>query len=179
MKKPRFIPIVITTVLSIGLLFGGWTFYKQVVVASPLTEAIMKVPGVVDTEKPSILDNTVHLSVELSQQANLSDLFEKASEAGNDIAPGKKLDLQVQSPQDEQLNALWQKSMFEIAEAMETKMYSKIPDALKRATTDVKGVSFVTDMDETNVYITIRNDKAAKYMVLPRTPTKLGAWSNA
>ncbi|MBH5317914.1 hypothetical protein I6N90_08870 [Paenibacillus sp. GSMTC-2017] len=179
MKKPRLFPIVITAVLSIGLLFGGWTLYKQVAVASPLTDALKAVPGVVEAKKPTITQDNVQIAVELSENANIRDIYEAATKTGKDITPSKKIDLQVRTSEDEVLNTIWQQSMFEVAEAMETKTYSKIPEALKLATESVKGVSFETEMDDSNVYVTLRNDKSAKYIVMPRTPNKLGAWSNA
>jgi hypothetical protein len=40
----------------------------------------------------------------------------------------------------------------------------------------MKDVKVTTEMDDTNVYITIKNTEAVKYVVLPRTPDQLEAW---
>ncbi|RJE90084.1 hypothetical protein D3P07_07650 [Paenibacillus sp. 1011MAR3C5] len=179
MRKPRMMPIAITVVISAAALFGGWMLYKQVAVASPLTDAVVNVPGVAKADKPVIEQDKVSVSVELSDEASLKDVYTSVTEQGKALAGKRKLDIVIQDEEDALLNAIWQEAMFDIAQAMETKTYSDIPKTMERVASGHDGVETVTDMDGTNVYVTIKNAEGAKYIVLPRTPNQMGVWPNA
>ncbi|RIX53530.1 hypothetical protein D3P08_08805 [Paenibacillus nanensis] len=179
MRKPRILPVVITVVISAAALFGGWTLYKQVAVASPLANAVQDLPGVLHAGKPEVSQEEVRVSVELSGDANLKDVYASINEESAEVSSGRKLSLDIQTKEDPALEGIWQSALFEIAEAMENKTYSDIPKTMERVTAAHEGVEAVTEMDETNVYITIRSEKGAKYIVLPRTPNTLGVWPNA
>lgn len=179
MKKPRILPVVLTIVLSAAVLFGGWSLYKQIAVASPLSDALNHVPGVIRSDKPDIGEKQVKVSVELSRDASLKEVYESMEEHGKQLAGGRKLEIAIQTVHDAKLEAVWQEAMFPIAEAMETKKYSEIPITMDRAAAGHNGVVAKAEMDNTNVYITLRNEKGAKYIVLPRKPELLGVWTNA
>ncbi|MFD0586946.1 hypothetical protein ACFQZE_02935 [Paenibacillus sp. GCM10027627] len=179
MRKPRVIPIVVTIVVSAAALFGGWTVYKQAAVAAPLSDALQNVPGVVKAEKPAISQDKVQVSVELSQEASLKEVYAAIGKKSNEVAAGKQLAVDIKSKEDKRLDGLWQKALFEVAEAMETKTYSDIPKTMDRVVAGQAGVQAKTEMDETNVYITLVSGQDAKFIVLPRTPNKLGVWGNA
>lgn len=179
MRKLRMLPIAVTVTISAAALFGGWTLYKEVAVASPLTSALEGVPGIVKAGKPEIGQNEVAVSVELSKDAKLKEVYASVQEESANVSNGKKLDLDIVTKEDPMLESIWQSAMFEIAEAMETKSYSNIPETMEKAAASHEGVSAETAMDETNVYVTIRSEKGAKFIVLPRTPNQLGVWANA
>ncbi|REK77211.1 hypothetical protein [Paenibacillus paeoniae] len=179
MRKLRMMPIAITVVISAAALFGGWMLYKQVAVASPLTDAVTQVPGIVKAEKPVIEQDKVRLSVELSDEASLKDVYASVTKQGKAIAGKRNLDIAIQNEEDALLNSIWQTALFDIAEAMETKSYSDIPKTMERVASEHKDVVTVTEMDESNVYVTLRNGEGAKYIVLPRTPNHMGVWPNA
>lgn len=179
MRKPRLMPVAITVVISAAALFGGWMLYKQVAVASPLSDAVANVPGIVKAEKPVIDQDKVSVSVELSDQASLKDVYASVTEQGKAVAGKRKLDIVIHNEEDASLNAIWQEAMFDIAEAMETKTYSDIPKTMERVASEHNGVATVTEMDDANVYVTIRSEQGAKYIVLPRTPNQMGVWPNA
>lgn len=179
MRKPRMMPIAITVVISAAALFGGWMLYKQVAVASPLTDAVATIPGIAKAEKPVIDQDKVSVSVELNEEASLKDVYSSVAEQGKAVAGKRKLDIVIRNDEDASLNAIWQEAMFDIAQAMETRTYSDIPKTMDRVAAGHDGVEAVTEMDETNVYVTIKNDAGSKYVVLPRTPNQLGVWPNA
>ena len=69
--------------------------------------------------------------------------------------------------------------LFKVAEAMENRRYADIPDAMETLTETHRGLSVDTSLDNENVYITMKQDGAVKYIVLPRTPVRMGVWPNA
>lgn len=179
MRKPRILPIAVTVIISAAALFGGWTLYKQVAVASPLAGALQDLPGVLHASKPDVKQNEVQVSVELSGDASLKDVYASIKDESAEVSSGRKLKLDIQTKEDPALDDLWQSALFEVAEAMENKTYSDIPITMDRMAVAHEGIETVTEMDDTNVYVTIRSEKGAKYIVLPRTPNTLGVWPNA
>ena len=178
MRKPRVLPIAITVIATAVLLFGGFALYKGMVVAAPLADKLEKMSGVTEARKPEIGQKEVTVKLELTPHANLRETYGNVMKEATAAAGGKKVNVQLENEENEGLEQIWYGAMFEIAEAMETKAYSDIPDAMDRAVAGKDGVTVETEMDETNVYITIRSEQeaAAKYVVLPRTPNTLGVW---
>ena len=83
------------------------------------------------------------------------------------------------APGSEVLDKAWSYSLFDVAEAMENRKYSGVRDAMAKLSERFPGVTAVTDIDENNVYISLRDGDAAKFVVLPRQPATLGVWPNA
>ncbi|MEK3881409.1 hypothetical protein [Paenibacillus sp. PL2-23] len=179
MRKLRMLPIAVTVIISAASLFGGWTLYKEVAVASPLTKTLEELPGVVDAGKPKIGQSKLAITLQLSKEADLQEVYASASEQAGQSANGKALDISIVTEEDPLLEEIWQSALFDIAEAMETKTYSAIPATMENAVSARAGVSAETAMDNAHVYVTLRSEKGAKFIVLPRTPNQLGVWTNA
>lgn len=176
MMRPRVVPVIITAAITASVLFGGWAIYNQVVVAAPLEQVVKEVQGVVSSDKPVMNSDQVTIQLELTPDANIRDIYESIAANGKDVFGDRKLQLNIKGKSNKQLDDLWYASLFKVAEAMETKTYSSIPTAMNDAAKSMKDVKVTTEMDETNVYITIKNTEAVKYVVLPRTPGQLEAW---
>lgn len=177
-SKLRIVPIILTAVLSAGLLFGGWFLYKQVVVAGPLEEALREVPGVV-SGKPVIDADHVNVHLNLAPDADLREVYERIVTQGAPAIGDRKVRLFIEDSEDAGLETIWSTVLFDVAEAMETRRYSKIPAALKELEQAYPGFKASTEIDADNVYITMRRGDAVKHVVLPRIPDTLGVWPNA
>lgn len=178
MRKPRVLPLAITVVATAALLFGGFALYKQYAVAAPLAEKLEAMPGVVEASKPDVGQKDLQVKLQLSPDASLRETYGEAAKQAAESAGNRKVTIQVESDSNETLEQLWYSAMFDVAEAMETKTYSDIPEAMKKTAETAEGVTTVTEMDENNVYITIRSEQegAAKYVVLPRIANQLEVW---
>ncbi len=44
--KLRLLPVVMSVIISAGVLFGGWFAYTSLAMENPLSDIISKVPGV-------------------------------------------------------------------------------------------------------------------------------------
>ncbi|OBR64784.1 hypothetical protein A7K91_04150 [Paenibacillus oryzae] len=179
MRKPRWAPTAVIAVLAAGLLFGGYMLYSYFFVAAPLSEAVQAVPGVAKAGEPVIDQSTIKVSLELEKDASLSQVYRDIAAASKQNGGDRQLELDIASASSEELEQLWQSLLFQVAEAMENKTYSIIPQAVEQAAKQHDKVEASTEMDERNVYITLRKDGASKYMVLPRTGASLGVWSHA
>lgn len=178
MFKSKIIPIVITACISAVLLFGGWNLYRGFAVEKPLEQLARDLPGV-EAAHPVVGQSQITLELALAADANLREIYQVIKEEGKKAIGAKELQLQVNGSGNEQLNQIWSTVLFQVAEAMETRQYSQIPAALSELSAAHEGLSASTEMDESNVYITLRIGEDAKFVVLPRQPAKLGVWANA
>ncbi|MFD2115920.1 hypothetical protein ACFSTH_04140 [Paenibacillus yanchengensis] len=168
--------ILVTTIITAIVLFGGWAIYEQFVVKAPLEQAIMKVDGIIKADKPVRDQKTMSIQVELSPTANLKEVYTAISEQGKRMIGNRTLQLDVNNQEYERLDQVWEKSMFQIAEAMETRTYSTIPNVLEQLASDE--IEVYTEMDDSNVYITLKDQNTALHKILPRVAEKLGVWTN-
>jgi hypothetical protein len=175
----RWIPALVSVAVGVGLLFGGWFTYEQLAVKGPLEKAISKLPDVVKSTS-SFENGTANVSLTLAEGADLRTVYDQLRTDGASVLKGRELKLDVSGAvSSEVLNKLWSTVLFDVAQAMETKMYSQIPAALDKLAAANKGLTVNTEMDETNVYVTLHKGEAVKYVILPRTPATMEVWNNA
>lgn len=182
MNKIKILPITITAALTAAILFGGWFAYRHYGVEQPLDRVAKSVEGVQSAEV-EMTTGIVKVKVKLAPDANLSEVYRQIKQNGAGEIGGKKLELAATTSDDSQTNErlekVWSYSLFDVAEAMENRKYSGIRDTMADLSKQFPGVTVMTDMDENNVYISMRDGDAAKFIVLPRQPAMLGVWPNA
>lgn len=179
MRKPRLVPTSVIAAATVGLLFGAYMLYSHFMISAPLDKAIASVNGVAESGKPDVNESRIKVTVGLEKNASLKQVYRDVAAAGRDSGGDRKLELDIQAASAAELDEMWQGLLFQVAEAMENKTYSAIPVAVEQAAKQYGSVEALTEMDESNVYITLRKDGAAKYMVLPRNGASVGVWSHA
>jgi hypothetical protein len=175
--KLRLIPILITVAVSSALLFGGWFFYHSMVVENPIKNVILGVPGVKDVTT-NINNSQVSIDLKLNKDADLRNLYSTISKEGASLLQNRELKLNLESQSSPELDQWWSSALFEVAQAMDTKHYSDIPQVLKARDQQIPGLTVTTEMDDTNVYVRLTDGVHSKYIILPRTPAKIGVWPN-
>lgn len=174
--KLRLLPVVMSVVISAGVLFGGWFAYTSLAMENPLSDIISKVPGV--TSSTMKLDNNqVDIEVSLNPDANLRNVVESIHKEGASIIGKRSVNINVKSNPSEKLDQWWSKALFEVAQAMETKHYADIPTTLQKYAEGVPNMKVDSEMDQTNVYIRLTDGDATKFIMLPRT-SQIGVWPN-
>ncbi|MBW7473400.1 hypothetical protein K0T92_01420 [Paenibacillus oenotherae] len=177
--KIRVLPAVLTAVLSAGLLVGGWYTYRNVATLGPLESIVADMPGV-SSAAPVIGRDSVTMEITLDRDANVKDIYETIAREGESVIGGKELKFDIQEDgKQQELDKVWSTVLFDIAEAMENRHYTAIPAAMSRLEKQFSGIEASSEIDEVNVYITLKNGETAKHIVLPRTSEKLGVWPNA
>jgi hypothetical protein len=174
--KLRLLPVVMSVVISAGVLFGGWFAYTSLAMENPLSDIISKVPGV--TSSTMKLDNNqVDIEVSLNADANLRNVIERIHKEGASIIGKRSVNINVKSNPSEKLDQWWSKALFEVAQAMETKHYADIPTTLQKYAEGVPNMKVDSEMDQTYVYIRLTDGDATKFIMLPRT-SQIGVWPN-
>ncbi|WP_274651605.1 hypothetical protein [Paenibacillus humicola] len=177
--KIRVIPVIVTAVLTACLLVGGWYVYRNVSTVQPLERIAQDVPGVT-AAKPVIGSDTVTLDVKLAPDADIRDVYQSIVQNGAAVIGSRGVKLNVLEEQGgKRLDDAWSSVLFQVAEAMDHRKYSEIPAAMKQVEKQFKGLEARSEIDDTNVYITLKDGNAAKHVVLPRTPDKIGVWPDA
>lgn len=177
--KIRPLPVVLTAVITAGLLIGGWFTYRNEADLKPLDRIATSAPGVVNAQ-PVVGRSSVTLNLTLNRDANLRNIYDTIATKGNDIIGSKDLKLNIEKAgSSAALDDVWASMLFEVAQAMDHRSYADIPAAMKQAESEHAGIQAESEMDDTNVYITLKDGKGVKYIVLPRTSNTIGAWPNA
>jgi len=179
--KLHLVPVLLTSLLSAALLFGGYFLYRQFALQEPLQKIVSGYEGVNDSHI-TINRSEVTLKLDLQPGTKLRDLVQHVSTEGKSVIDGRQLKLDVEQHSNAVLDEYWDNAMFSVAEAMESRTYTLIPaklDELKTQNSEYKDIVATTEIDETNVYVSLSNGNESKYIILPRQPATLGVWNNA
>lgn len=176
--KLRVGPIVASVAVSALLLFGGWFAYRHWAVESPFEHKVNAMEGVRSVQT-NITPKQVELKLDLEPGTDLGSLVQQIERDGGKWIGSREVKVVVEDKASERLNDLWDKALFPIAQAMEKKEYTDITTTLDELQKQVEGVSAKAEMDENNVYITLTDGQASKFVILPRVPQTMGVWPNA
>ncbi|MEW4370259.1 hypothetical protein [Paenibacillus kandeliae] len=164
--KLRALPVIITVVVSIALLFGGWFTYRQLTLHNPLMNIVNSYPGV-NSAQVSINQKEVALKLDLKPETDLGSLVQTLNKQSADIIGARTLKLEVIDHSDDTLNQIWENAMFPISQAMANRQYTDIPKTLQRIASSNNGITAKAEMDDRNVYVSLSNGKASKFLILP------------
>ncbi|GAK40048.1 hypothetical protein PUW24_24460 [Paenibacillus urinalis] len=174
--KLRPIRIAITVMVTATLLFGGWFVYRQVALEKPIEKLVAEYDGVNDVQL-DINQNQVVLNLDLEPNTNIRGLVDYIRTDGKELLNGRTMQLEVKDHSTETLDDFWSSALFTVAEAMETRQYTQIPEKLKEMSEGSIQVDY--DIDNENVYVSLSDGEASKYIILPRQPATMGVWPNA
>ncbi len=176
--KLRVGPIIASVAVSATLLFGGWFAYKQWAVESPFENKLNQYEGVKSVQT-DITQKQALVKLNLEPGTDFGGLVRQIENDGRKWIGSRELKLEVEDNASQELNELWEEALFPVAQAMENKEYTSITAALEKLQQKESGLSAKAEMDDKNVYITLSDGQASKFIILPRTPQNMGVWPNA
>ncbi|MBJ6363573.1 hypothetical protein ACFOQM_20320 [Paenibacillus sp. GCM10012307] len=174
----KWIPTVVTAVITAALLFGGWYIYQSTAVEKPFEKLVSGIDGVQSVQS-SIDRNAISVKLQLKPEADIQNVVHEIKDKGESVIGGRELKLSFESASSGKLEKLWSSVLFQIAESMEKREYSGIIEAMDKLQQQNSGLQIKTGIDDSNVYITMLDGATSKYIVLPRFPATIGAWSHA
>ena len=175
--KLKVLPILIALLTSGTLLFGGWFMYRSYAMENPLADLVKKNAGVEQVDA-TFSNKQVVVSLKLSQDANLRQIYQSIKTDGASLVGGREIHINVQSQSSAAIDDWWSNALFGVAQAMDTKKYGDIPELLNKQAKSVPSLQAMTEMDEVNVYIRLTDGQNSKYIILPRVPASMGVWPN-
>ncbi|MCH1639701.1 hypothetical protein D3C76_300240 [compost metagenome] len=176
--KLRIGPIAASIAISAFVLFGGWFLYRQWAIERPLENIVKSVEGVNHVEM-DIKPDELSLQLKLEPGTDLGALVRQIEQNGKEQIGKRTLKLDVEEQSSPELDQLWEKALFTVAQAMENKQYTQITAALKQMEQENSKLKATAEMDDKNVYITLTDGQYSKFVILPRTPERMGVWPNA
>lgn len=178
MKKLNPAVILITSVITLVVLFGGWFTYQHLALKSPLVKLINEQPSVEDATI-KLNDNELDVDLKVTQDINIREFMNTIYKEGQSYIGSRNVNLHIEEQSSPAIEAWWSSTLFDVAEAMELKQYSRIPTTLQNKAGELPGLGITTDIDEKNVYIKLTHQEAVKIIILPRMPNKMEVFANA
>lgn len=176
--KLRIGQTVAIAAVSAVLLFGGWFAYSQWAIEAPFQKLVKQYEGVNHVQL-NITPKEVGLKLDLEAGTDMGGLVRHLEKDGKKLLGKRTLKLEVTDHSTPDLDQIWSEALFSVAQAMENKQYTEIQSTLDQLEEQHDAVQATADMDDKNVYVTLTDGTASKYIILPRVPQKLGVWPNA
>ncbi len=174
--KLRILPVVLTFLITSGLLFGGWYLYESLAIESPMHARIASIDGIEDFTVETAKD-AVNIGILLDDDAELSKVWSTIHEQMQSDLNERKLQIQILNTASDKLDQLWTTALFDVAEAMDAREYSAIPERMNELAAANEGMRVDSAIDDHNIYLTLSLEDSYKYVILPRQ-SKLGVWTN-
>ena len=175
MMKLRLTPIIISIAVSSLVLFGGWSVYHSVAMKNPIVETAEQFPGV-EEASVEFVQGAVNLRLVVNKEADLHGVIDTLHRAAADAIGGRNLKIDIIDHASERLNEWWSQVLFEVAEAMEKRSYSDLPEILEA--NKHPGMTIDTAIDDTYVYIRLVDGEHVKFVLLERMPALMGVWTS-
>ncbi|GAA4861295.1 hypothetical protein GCM10023310_45880 [Paenibacillus vulneris] len=175
--KLRLLPIVLSVAISATVLFGGWFAYQSFAMENPLAGVVKSTPGV-ELVSTKINTDDAEIEVKLQPGTSLREVYDNIENKGSSIIGKKALKLKVVNESSQQLDQWWSSALFDVAQAMETKHYAEIPTTLQSRVAGSSNLKISTEMNDKFVFVTMTDGDKSKFVMLPRTPEKMGVWPN-
>jgi len=164
--KIRALPVLLSLILTLGFLFGGWFMYQQFYVQQPIEEFIKSKPEVILKEMDI---HKVPITVDLDfKDPTLFAMDYKEVKQFIENKTNKKVEIRIPIAGDE-MKKLWEEEYFFIAEAIKKQEYSQIPKIIEKMEKERQLEKSVTRMDEENIYVFLQKGSDHLYAVLPLT----------
>ncbi|MGG6311962.1 hypothetical protein [Paenibacillus macerans] len=176
--KLRIGPIAASVAISALVLFGGWFLYRQWAIERPLENIVNSYDGVKNVQL-ELKPDELAVKLDLAPGTDIGGLVRQIEKDGKAQIGSRSLKLDVVDNSSPALDELWEEALFTVAQAMENKQYTQINAALKRMEQSNDQITAKAEMDDENVYVTLTDGQASKFVILPRTPERMGVWPNA
>ncbi|WP_128894398.1 hypothetical protein [Longirhabdus pacifica] len=176
--KLKPIPMLCSLLIVAVALFGGWYIYNTQIVEKSLLQNVAAIQGV---EEADVNSNNQHvvISITLADDANYREVTNELEKATAQFEDNKEVHIEIENTSNDQLDDWWTSILFDIAQAMDNKQLAQIPEILEVNAAPMETLEYWTELDEENVYIRLNLEDGEKFIMLPREPEMLRAWSDA
>jgi hypothetical protein len=176
MPRIRLVPVIVITLVSLVVLFGGWWAYRQYNVVNPLKASLEKVSGVqsvqVQTGNPGVVEVTMGPVADL-QSTYLNITRTVRGIVGDPSA----VTIRIQDKRNQELTDAYEETLEPIIlEGVRKGNYAHMIEEAKRMASEL-GIRAKITMDVHNVYVQLMKDNGYFYDVMPYTLKEGGGTS--
>ena len=172
-KIIRILAIVLTGILTLGILVGATYLYNKLVYTNPLEASVaqMKAIGSFRVEQFNSRSKIkVQFNVREKLRANFYLLLDQLE--GQSKKNLNNLTLEISNPPDKELYAFLTKARLPVFEAISTGKFTELPARLDELSLNVP-VKYELEIDNRFVFITACSGEASAHMVIDRGNTTL------
>lgn len=169
-------PVVVTTlVVTLLLLFGGYHTYQWIHFERPLNQAIAETSHI-KPQEISVSPERIVIRLEADSSFSLTQQYPPLRKKLTAIAGNRPLQVEVADHPQKSLIDAWNEMVFGVKEGLAHQSYSRIPEAVKKATPPEAESQVV--MDDSYLYIEMKQGDARLYRVLPLNKKESGVKDN-
>lgn len=160
---------MLSFVLTMLILFGGWYLYQQLEVKEPLKKEVQQMTSAMLGDLV-VSNKQVDIKLKVTNPELFPQEYQKLLKTIEERTQNKQLDIEIMN-QDEQLKNIWANGQFAVNEAMELHQYSRIPQLLHVWKQTYKLDVADAKMDDTHIYVYLKSGNKDFYTMMPRTAT--------
>lgn len=153
MMEMRWPVVLVSLIVSLGLLFGGYKLVQQQTVVAPLDVALHAIAGVQSYTWTDASDGR-HLTLMLSPDASLGQTYTAVVKTVRALAPNDTVVVDVKDDRSPALQALYDQVNLAVQEGMQTGHYLDMADHVTALATKANAKATVT-VDGGHVYVSL------------------------
>lgn len=162
----RKVPIFVSMLTTIALLFGGWFLYQKVNVEEPIRTQVGQLASF-SLNELKVEKEQIEINLTVKKPDTLPEDYAKLMKTISKIAPGKHVDITFTN-QDDQLKQVWASGLFAFTEALDLHQYSKIPALIEEIKATNRLDFAQSHMDEERIYVYLKRGKSEYFVIVPK-----------
>ncbi len=161
----RAMPVMLSLIVSLVFLFGGWFVYQQFYVQQPI-QAFLKQKEQVTLHEMQMTKTQVILYLDFANPDTFVNDYKEIKDYIATKAQGRTVTINL-AQHGESMKNLWEEEYFGLAEAIQKQEYSRIPEVIEEMGKKRHLEKTLARMDEQNVYVFLQSGADHLYAVLP------------
>ncbi len=168
----RAMPAVLSLLVTLIVLFGGYFAHQWFNVEKPLKNMIQSTPHVT-LEELRVNSDRIEIRLNADENFSLASDYIPLREKLRSLAGGRQVNIELTDRADAVLEKAWNRMAFGVTEAVVQRRYTQIPETVERVAETAK-IRHEVAMDEQFVYVALHHDDHSLYRVLPLEAGKGG-----
>lgn len=157
--------VVVTLVITVGLLFGAQAFAQRETVVGPLMRMLAQIKSVQHYQVIRKGSST-EVAVKLAPKANLESVYHQVVQTATRVISPSQLQISIQGNTDTALKQVNRTMDFAIQQGIATGDYVKMQQRIQK---DAKTahITASVSIDSSNIYLSLAQGKHNLYQVVP------------
>ena len=168
----RAMPAVLSLLVTLIVLFGGYFAHQWFYVEKPLKSMIQSTPHVT-LKHLRVKPDRIEIRLDADEKFSLAADFIPLREKLRSLAGEREVNIELADRTDAVLEKAWNQMAFGVTEAVVLRRFTQIPETIEREAKTAK-VRHEVAMDEQFVYVVLRHNGHSLYRVLPLETDKGG-----
>jgi hypothetical protein len=169
LMEMRWPAVLVSLVVSLGLLFGGYRLVQHQTVEAPMDVALRAISGLQTYTWQS--GAARRLQLELKPGARLGDTYAAVAAVLENLEPGSRIAIDIKDTRTPELQALYDQVHLAVQEAIQTGHYTDMAARVDALAKQAHATATVT-MDAQHVFVSLaQGDNHWLHAVVARPPS--------